>query len=112
MIGWFLKKLGHVKTMTLILAMMGIRLLSYSFLVNPWYSLPIELLNGLTLGLYWSTSASYAYLVAPPGAASTLQGILGAIFEGIGKWLVSRQATSFEPSLPFQVHRLEVYWAV
>ena len=64
---------------------MGIRLMAYSFLTDPWYALPIELLNGLTLGVYWSTMASYAYLVAPPGTASTLQGIFGAIFEGIGK---------------------------
>lgn len=28
--------------------------------------------------------ASYAYLIAPPEAASTLQGIFGALFEGIG----------------------------
>ncbi len=82
--GWFLKKLGHVKTMTMILAMMGVRLLCYSLLTNPWYVLPIELLNGLTLGVYWSTSASFAYMVAPPGSASTLQGIFGAVFEGIG----------------------------
>jgi hypothetical protein len=40
--------------MTMILLVMGIRLLCYSFLVNPWYTLPIDLLNGLTLGVYWS----------------------------------------------------------
>ena len=28
--------------------------------------------------------ASYAYLIAPPGAGTTLQGIFGAVFEGIG----------------------------
>lgn len=28
--------------------------------------------------------SSYAYLIAPPGAGSTLQGIFGASFEGIG----------------------------
>lgn len=54
-LGWFLKKLGHMRTMTIILIVMGIRLLGYSFLVNPWMTLPIDLLNGLTLGLYWAT---------------------------------------------------------
>ena len=53
--GRILKKLGHVHTMTMILLVMGIRLLAYSYLVNPWYTLPIDLLNGLTLGVYWST---------------------------------------------------------
>lgn len=82
--GWFLNKLGHVHTMTMILIVMGIRLIAYSLLTNPWWTLPIELLQGLTLGVYWSTMASYAYLIAPPGAATTLQGIFGAVFEGIG----------------------------
>ena len=27
---------------------------------------------------------SYAYLIAPPGAGTTLQGIFGAVFEGLG----------------------------
>jgi hypothetical protein len=54
-LGWFLNKLGHVHTMTMILVMMGIRMLAYSFLSNPWYALPIELLNGITLGVFWST---------------------------------------------------------
>ena len=54
-LGWFLNKLGHVHTMTMILLVMGFRLLCYSLLTNPWLTLPIELLNGLTLGVYWST---------------------------------------------------------
>ena len=45
-------------TMTMILIVMGIRLIAYSYLVNPWYTLPIDLLNGLTLGVYWSTVRS------------------------------------------------------
>lgn len=105
-----MKKFGHVHTMTMILVVMGIRLLAYSYLVNPWYTLPIDLLNGLTLGVYWSTvriplffvqllsnkflrlyiyfykMASYANLIAPPEATSTLQGIFGALFEGIGNY--------------------------
>ena len=44
--------------MTMILIVMGIRLIAYSYLVNPWYTLPIDLLNGLTLGVYWSTVRS------------------------------------------------------
>ena len=109
-LGWFLNKLGHVHTMTMILLVMGFRLLCYSLLTNPWLTLPIELLNGLTLGVYWSTvwhilffffynhaclyrndcfyslrqMTSYAYLIAPPGAGTTLQGIFGAVFEGLG----------------------------
>lgn len=43
--------------------------------------------------------ASYAYLIAPPGAATTLQGIFGAIFEGIGTSMSSTAARLFSHSL-------------
>ena len=58
-----MKKLGHIHTMTMILIVMGIRLIAYSYLVNPWYTLPIDLLNGLTLGVYWSTVRSIIYFL-------------------------------------------------
>lgn len=41
--------------MTMILLVMGIRMIAYSLLTDPWWTLPIELLQGLTLGVYWST---------------------------------------------------------
>ncbi|KAG8223484.1 hypothetical protein J437_LFUL004952 [Ladona fulva] len=70
--------------MTLVLLAFGVRMILYSFLVNPWYALPIELLNGLTFGLAYSTMASYASIVAPPGTEATVQGLVGATFEGVG----------------------------
>ncbi|KAL5273717.1 hypothetical protein ACFFRR_000457 [Megaselia abdita] len=82
--GWLLQKIGHVNAMSLVLGAFGVRLLLYSFLVNPWYVLPIELLNGLTFGIFYSTMASYASIVAPPGTEATMQGLVGAIFEGVG----------------------------
>lgn len=71
--GWILQKIGHVNAMSLVLAAFGVRLLLYSFLVNPWYVLPIELLNGLTFGIFYSTMTSYASIVAPPGTEATMQ---------------------------------------
>uniref|UniRef100_A0A224XLK4 Putative transporter n=1 Tax=Panstrongylus lignarius TaxID=156445 RepID=A0A224XLK4_9HEMI len=82
--GWILKKIGHVNAMTLVLFSLGVRFLLYSMLTNPWWCLPIELLNGLTFGLLYATMASYASIVALPGTESTTQGLVGAVFEGIG----------------------------
>jgi len=42
-------------------------------LQNPWYILPIELMNGVTFGLFYATMASYASIVAPPGTDATMQ---------------------------------------
>ncbi|XP_067642983.1 major facilitator superfamily domain-containing protein 6 isoform X2 [Eurosta solidaginis] len=82
--GWILKRIGHVNAMSLVLFAFGLRLVLYSQLVNPWYVLPIELLNGLTFGIFYATMASYASIVAPSGTDATMQGLVGAIFEGVG----------------------------
>jgi len=82
--GWILKKLGHTNTMSLVLAVFGLRFLSYSLLTNPWHSLPIEVLNGVTFGIFYSTMVSYASIISPQGMESTMQGIVGAAFEGAG----------------------------
>lgn len=82
--GWILKKIGHINAMSLVLFAFGIRFLLYSMLTDPWWCLPVELLNGLTFGIFYATMASYASIVAPPGTETTIQGLVGAIFEGVG----------------------------
>ncbi|XP_072393299.1 major facilitator superfamily domain-containing protein 6-A [Diabrotica undecimpunctata] len=82
--GIIIKKLGHVNTMSLVLFAVGIRFLLYSVIPNPWYFLPIEISNGLTFGLFFACMASYASIVAPSGTEATMQGLVGAVFEGIG----------------------------
>lgn len=70
---WIFKRIGHINAMSIVLVAFGVRFLLYSFLTNPWWVLPIEFLNGLTFGIFYSTMASYASLVAPPGTEATLQ---------------------------------------
>ncbi|XP_028134563.1 major facilitator superfamily domain-containing protein 6 [Diabrotica virgifera virgifera] len=82
--GVIIKKLGHVNTMSLVLFAVGIRFLLYSVIPNPWYFLPIEISNGLTFGLFFACMASYASIVAPSGTEATMQGLVGAVFEGVG----------------------------
>ena len=69
--GWLIGKLGHSNTMTLVLGAFGLRSLLYSLLTNPWYSLPIEVLNGVTFGIFYATMTSYANILAPPGNTSS-----------------------------------------
>jgi len=47
----------------------------------------VELFQGFTFGLFYATMASYASIVAPPGTEATMQGTVGAVFEGIGKYV-------------------------
>ncbi|GLV42704.1 Sugar baby [Carabus blaptoides fortunei] len=82
--GWILKRIGHIHCMSIVLLGIGIRYVLYSTLVDPWWVLPIELLNGVTFGLFYATMASYASIAAPPGTEATIQGLVGAVFEGVG----------------------------
>jgi MFS family permease len=71
--GWILKKIGHVNAMSLVLLGFSVRFFFYSILENPWWVLPVELLNGVTFGIFYATMASYASIVAPPGTETTMQ---------------------------------------
>ncbi|XP_073955379.1 sugar baby transporter [Choristoneura fumiferana] len=87
--GYILKRLGHVNMMSLVLFAFGVRFILYSLLTNPWWVLPIEMFQGITFGMFYPTMASYAKVVSPPGTETTVQGLTGAIFEGIGTSLGS-----------------------
>ncbi|CAK1554815.1 unnamed protein product [Leptosia nina] len=87
--GYILKKLGHINMMTLVLFAFGVRFILYSFLTNAWWVLPIEMLQGITFGMFYPTMTSYANVVSPPGTETTVQGLVGAIFEGVGTSLGS-----------------------
>lgn len=71
--GKLLKKIGHVHAMSLVLLGFGVRFFLYSVLSNPWYVLPIELMNGVTFGVLYATMASYASIIAPSGTEATMQ---------------------------------------
>lgn len=71
--GWVLQRIGHIHAMSLVLFGFGIRFLLYSILSNPWWVLPIELMQGVTFGIFYATMPSYASIVAPPGTEATLQ---------------------------------------
>ncbi|XP_011259803.1 major facilitator superfamily domain-containing protein 6 isoform X2 [Camponotus floridanus] len=82
--GSILKKLGHINVMSLVLLIYAIRFMAYSVVLNPWLFLILELLHGPSFGLCWPTMVSYGDKVTPSGTKATMQGFVGAIFEGIG----------------------------
>ncbi|XP_059062995.1 major facilitator superfamily domain-containing protein 6 [Achroia grisella] len=82
--GYILRKVGHIRMMSLVLFAFGVRFLLYSVLSNAWWVLPIEMLQGITYGMFYPTMTSYANAIAPAGAETTVQGLVGAVFEGVG----------------------------
>lgn len=87
--GRILRKIGHVHAMSLVLFAFGVRFVIYSVLKNPWWCLPVELFQGFTFGLFYATMTSYASIVSAPGTEATVQGAVGAVFEGIGEYSCS-----------------------
>lgn len=82
--GCLLQRIGHVHAMSLVLGSFAVRFLLYSVLSDPWWTLPVELLQGLTKGVFTSTMTSYASRLAPTGAGTVMQAMSGAMYEGVG----------------------------
>lgn len=82
--GWIMKRLGHLNCMSLVLGVFAFRFFAYSILTNPIWVLVIELTNGITFGLAYAVLMSYASILALPGSESTMIGLVGGVFEGIG----------------------------
>lgn len=78
------RRLGHVHVMSLVLGSFAVRFAFYSILRDPWWTLPIEFMHGLTMSLFQTVMTAYATLVAPRGTAATVQGLAGAAVEGVG----------------------------
>lgn len=74
--GCILRKIKHKICMSLILFVISIKFLSYTVIKNPWYIIPVEVLHGITFGLFYATMVSYAGIISPPEISATMQVIL------------------------------------
>lgn len=87
--GWIIKRLGHLNCMSLVLGVFAFRFFAYSMLTNPIWVLFIELSSGINFGLAYAVLMSYASVLALPGTESTMIGLVGGVFEGIGECFIS-----------------------
>ena len=71
-----IERLGYMPVLATSLLSLGLRCFLYYTVTNPWYFLPIELLNGPSYSIFYSVMASYTSHLAPSGAQSTLQSIV------------------------------------
>lgn len=88
--GWIIKRFGHWNCMALGLFSFAVRFYLYSIITNPVWILPVEFLNGITFGLSYAVLVSYATIIAPESAVTTLIGFSGALLEGIGMYTFER----------------------
>ncbi|RZF39838.1 hypothetical protein LSTR_LSTR000486 [Laodelphax striatellus] len=81
---WLSKKLGLVNCMSLVLLLHGIIFYAMSLLNNPWHFLPLALINGTAFSTLYSVMTSYANKLSLPGTETTVQSLVGSVYEGFG----------------------------
>jgi PPP family 3-phenylpropionic acid transporter len=61
----------------------AMRMAGYALMPTAWWSLPINLLHGLTFSAMWVAAVSYARAHAPVGLGATAQSVLSAVSMGL-----------------------------
>jgi len=85
--GAILKYLGQVNVVALSLFLYFVRLLGYSFITTPEYSLIFEVLKPFGNSLLMIAAMTYAKDNATITTMASLEGIMGALYFGVGKAL-------------------------
>jgi MFS family permease len=73
---YVLVRLGHAKVAAGCLVAFAVTCLSYSFLHDPWFAVPLEILSTGAYAFSWTTCVSYLNRAAPPGSSTIVQGTL------------------------------------
>ncbi|XP_065666043.1 major facilitator superfamily domain-containing protein 6 isoform X4 [Hydra vulgaris] len=82
--GYLIDKFGHIKLICWALGSYVISFFCYASLKNPWWAIPIEVAQGLIYATSWSTCITYLSEATPQNTAATMQGILQAVYWGLG----------------------------
>lgn len=87
--GWLVNHLGYSLCFASVFAGFAVRFLLYSILRDPWLVLPIDMLHGITFGLFHGASTSFAKVTAPKGLEATIMGFFSGMYDGLGiKWII------------------------
>ncbi|KAJ8683434.1 hypothetical protein QAD02_019226 [Eretmocerus hayati] len=85
MSGPIISKLGHANVLFIGFIFYSIRLLGYSIITNPWHSLIFEALESVTSSLSFTAAVTYAAKLSTTTTDSSIQGLLGGLYYGVGK---------------------------
>lgn len=81
----FIKRFGHTKVLSFGLACNVVRFIYISFLDDPWYALPFELVQGITHAACFAACCSYISHASRPELRSSTQGVMQGLHHGIGR---------------------------
>ena len=80
-----LSSVGHVEVLYCGLLVNLVRFISISYLVNPWFILPLDILQGFSHAGIWAALTSYLSRAAPKGYKAAVQGVLQGFYYGLGR---------------------------
>lgn len=86
---WILARTPLRTALAVVLGTYAARFVFYSLLgepplSDPAWTLPAELLHGLTFALGWAAATQYVAALLPPELSASAQGLLGALHWGLG----------------------------
>ncbi|XP_077298637.1 uncharacterized protein LOC143919921 [Arctopsyche grandis] len=83
--GPLIDKIGQANVLFIGFIFYSIRLFGYSLIYNPWMSLIFEALEGITTPLTFTAAVTYAARLSGATTDTTIQGLLGGLYHGVGK---------------------------
>ncbi|XP_020290838.1 major facilitator superfamily domain-containing protein 6 [Pseudomyrmex gracilis] len=83
--GPIISRLGHANVIFIGFVFYAIRLLGYSLVYNAWLMLIFEALESVTSSLSFTAAVTYAAKLSTTSTDSSIQGLLGGVYYGVGK---------------------------
>ncbi|XP_075232468.1 uncharacterized protein LOC142330866 isoform X2 [Lycorma delicatula] len=85
MSGPIIDRIGHANVLFIGFIFYAIRLLGYSLIYNPWMCLIFEAMESVTSSLAITAAVTYAAKLSTNTTDSSIQGLLGGLYFGVGK---------------------------
>nr|XP_037281532.1 major facilitator superfamily domain-containing protein 6-like isoform X1 [Rhipicephalus microplus] len=79
-----LERIGYFFSYSAAFLTFSIKFIGYSYLVNPWYGLIVDIPGGAIFPLAYSAMTVFAKRAATPGTTASMMCILGSTLEGLG----------------------------
>ncbi|KYM78557.1 Major facilitator superfamily domain-containing protein 6 [Atta colombica] len=83
--GPIISKIGHANVLFIGFVFYAIRLCGYSLIYDPWLTLIFEALESVTTSLSFTAAVTYAAKLSTTSTDSSIQGLLGGVYYGVGK---------------------------
>ncbi|XP_046673323.1 uncharacterized protein LOC124362668 [Homalodisca vitripennis] len=116
MSGPIIDRIGHANVLFIGFIFYAIRLLGYSLIYNPWMCLIFEAMESITSSLAITAAVTYAAKLSTNTTDSSIQGLLGGIYFGVGKrfrqlsWRIFNESCGYKTNISNIFCRYTGHW--